>query len=204
MKLPRNYPSILISVALILLSFDGVYAQVQKGDMNIGLSSSFTTQSGSPQNMSITGLVSFERYFTSNISVGLAPLLSIITSEGALTSVYGVNVFGNYNFLTKSAKFLPYVGLLGSINQSISNLDSRSDQNGNQTVVSGNTTVSFYGIGGKAGTKYFLTERINLDANVNYATNLSSKVNGEDLDLGEGGQLQLFFGLGVILGRKGN
>ncbi len=98
MKLLRNYPAILISVAVTLFVFDGVYAQVQKGDMNIGLSSSVTTQSGSPRNMNITGLLSAERYFTKNISVGLAPLLSIITSEGSLTSVYGVNIFGNYNF----------------------------------------------------------------------------------------------------------
>ncbi len=154
--------------------------------------------------MNITGLISVERFFTNNISAGLAPLTSIITSKSSLTSVYGLNIFGNYNFLTKGAKLLPYVGLLGSINQSISNLDSKTGQNGDQVVYSGNTTVSFYGIGGKAGAKYFLNERINLDANVNYATNLSSKVNGEELAVGEGGQFQVFFGLGVVLGKKTN
>lgn len=191
------------SFVLFICVATEICAQVQRGDMNVGFSSSVTTQSGSLRNMNITGLLSAERYLTNSVSVGLAPLLSIITSEGSLTSVYGLNIFGNYNFLTKGAKFLPYVGLLGSINQSISNLDSRADQNGNQIVQSGNTTVSFYGMGAKAGTKYFLTERINLDANINYATNLSSKINGEQLSFGEGGQIQLFFGLGVILGRKG-
>lgn len=198
----------LFSLAVIILFsalfFNNAFSQVQKGDFNIGLSSSFTTQSGSPQNINITGLLSVERFFTNNISVGLAPLLTIITAKSSLTSIYGVNVFGNYNFLTKGAKFLPYVGLVASINQSISNQDSKTGQNGNQVVDSGNTTVSFYGIGGKAGAKYFLTERINLDANVNYATNLSSRVNGEELPIGEGGQLQLFFGLGVVLGKTGN
>lgn len=187
-----------------ILDFNTAKGQVEKGDYNIGLSSSFTTQSGSPQNINITGLVSAERFFTNNISVGLAPLVTVLTSKGSLTSIYGLNIFGNYNFLTKGAKFLPYAGLVGSINQSISNVDSKTNQNGDQTVESGNTTVSFYGIGGKVGAKYFLSERINLDANVNYATNLSSRVNGEELPIGEGGQLQLFFGLGVILGKKSN
>jgi len=204
MKSLKYYSSAILLLLSSLLLNQVAYCQVEKGDFNIGLSSSFTTQSGSPQNINITGLVSAERFFTNNISVGLAPLVSVITSKGALTSVYGVNVFGNYNFLTKGAKFLPYAGLVGSINQSISNTDSKTNQNGDQVVDSGNTTVSFYGLGGKVGAKYFLTERINLDANLNYATNLSSKVNGEELAIGEGGQLQLFFGLGVVLGKNKN
>jgi outer membrane protein W len=192
---------------LTLIIFFGIntvtIAQVQKGDMNIGFSSSVSTESGNPINMNITGLLSIERYFTDNISVGVGPILSLITSKGSLTSVYGVNIYGNYNFLTNNGKLLPYFGILGSINQSISNNDSRADSNGNQTVSSGNTTVSFYGLGGKAGTKYFITERINLDININYATNISSKVNGVELEIGEGGQIQLFAGIGVILGKKG-
>lgn len=200
----HNTSVIFITCLLTMTGIGSTFAQVKKGDMNIGLSSSVTTQSGSPRNMNITGLISVERYVSNNVSIGLSPLLSIITTDGSLTSVYGLNIFGNYNFLTPNGKLLPYAGLLASINQSISNSDSRADQNGNQIVLSGNTTVSFYGVGGKAGTKYFLTERINLDANINYATNISSKINGKELSFGEGGQIQLFFGLGVILGRKAN
>ncbi len=191
-------------IALFMMSSFMCTGQVQKGDMNIGFSSSVTTQSGAPKNINVTVLLSFERYFTDRVSVGLGPSLSIITADGSLASIYGLNIFGNYNFLLSNGKLLPYFGLLGSINQSISTADSRQGSNGDQTVSSGNTTVSFYGIGGKAGAKYFVTERINLDANINYATNLSSKVNGETIDVGNGGQIQLFLGIGVILGKKGS
>jgi len=199
----HDLSSILICIVLVSF-FSNAYSQVQKGDMNIGFSSSFSTQSGTPRNMIITGLISAERFFTDNISVGLGPVVSVITSDGSLTSIYGANLFGNYNFLTKGGKLLPYVGILGSINQSISNSDTKSQQNGNQIVNSGNSTVSFYGAGAKVGTKYFITEKINLDANVNYATNIYSTVNGEKLDIGDGGQIQIFLGLGVILGGKKN
>lgn len=202
MKQNTFYPTVARIILLVCTVVPTAYAQVQKGDMNIGFSSSVSTQSGSFRNINVVGLLSIERYFTAHVSLGLGPTLSILTSEGALTSIYGVNLFSNYNFLTKDAKLMPYAGLLGSINQSISNVDSRYDQNGDRTVESGNTTVSFYGIGGKAGAKYFITERINLDANVNYATNILARVNGEKLPLGEGGQLQFFLGLGVVLGKK--
>lgn len=198
----KAFFSALAFSLLYLITANNAYSQVQKGDMNVGFSSSVTTQSGSFRNINITGLLSVERFVSNNVSLGLGPVVSIITSEGALTSVYGVNVFGNYNFLTASAKLLPYIGLVASINQSISNIDSRQDPNGNSVVMSGNTTVSFYGAGAKAGAKYFLTERINLDANVNYATNLSAKINGEKLEIGDGGQIQVFLGLGFVLGKK--
>jgi hypothetical protein len=133
----------------------------------------------------------------------------MITAKGSMTGIYGGNIFMNYGFITGDGKFYPYLGLVGSISQSISTNDTNyqsstlsSGQPDKKIADSGNATTSFFGAGAKVGSKFFLTERINIDININYSTNIYSVVNGELLDYGEGGIIQVFAGIGVIIGRK--
>lgn len=188
---------------LIIAGAGMAQAQVQKGDNLISFSSSLSTQSASPSSINATVLLSYERYFTDKLSVGVGPFLTMITSRGGLTGIYGGNVFANYGFLAGS-KFYPYVGGLFTLSQSISTQDTKYETTASGSVVeSGNSTVAFYGVGAKVGTKYFITERINLDLNINYSTNISSKVNGGKVDIGSGGIIQLFAGVGIIFGKPG-
>jgi hypothetical protein len=178
-------------------------AQVEKGDNIIGLSSAVSTQSASPSSINATALISYERYLTKKIAVGVGPYITVITAKGSLTGIFGGNVFANYGFLSGDGKFYPYAGILFAVSQSISTADTKNQPASTGTLVSsGNSTISFYGGGAKVGTKYFITERINLDLNINYSANFSSIVNGEKVDLGTGGILQVFLGVGVIIGKR--
>lgn len=196
---------LLLSFILIITLPALTNAQVQKGDNIIGFSTSVSTQSASPSNINVVVLFVYERYLSQKLSLGAGPFVNMITARGSITGVFGGNVFANYGFLTGDGKLYPYVGLVLSVSQSISTTDTRLDQNNTAgtTVQSGNSTVSFYGAGAKAGTKYFISERINLDVNVNYSTNISSIVNGENIDIGTGGIIQVFAGVGIIIGKAG-
>ena len=197
------YARLLLSLFLVCGSIGISTAQVEKGDNLLGFSGSVSTQSAFPSSISITGLISYERYLSQNWAVGIAPYINAITAKGSLTTIFGTNVFGNYGFITKGAKFYPYVGLLLSFNYSISTGSSGNDLLfAGINFTSGNSTIAFYGAGAKAGSKYFLSDRVNLDLNVNYSANISSVVNGEEVNLGEGGILQVFIGVGVIIGKK--
>jgi len=194
--------------ALILLCFFGYnasLAQVQKGDDVLGLAASFNTQASSPTSFEVTGQLSYERYLSRRVALGVGPFITMITSKGSLTGRFGGNLFCNYGFITGDGKFYPYLGILASISQSVSTIDSKpggTTDSGTKLPDAGNTTIGFYGAGAKAGAKYFVTERINLDLNVNYSTNFYSTVNGEQQDIGTGGIVQVFFGVGVIVGRR--
>ena len=197
---------LLVSFPLIF-AVNAVQAQVQKGDNLLGFSSSVSTQSSSPSSINVTVLLSYERYLTRKLALGAGPFVSMITARGYMMGIYGGNVFANYGFITGDGKFYPYVGILGSVSQSVSTQDTnfqttQSSDADKRIGDSGNSTVSFYGAGAKVGSKFFVTERINIDLNVNYSTNISSVVNGEVVKYGEGGIVQIFAGIGVILGKR--
>jgi len=197
----------LVSFIFVFAFIRQAQAQVQKGDDIIGFSSSISTQSASTSSISATVLLSYERYLTRKIAIGVGPYMTIITDRGSLVGIFGGNLFMNYGFITGDGKLYPYLGIIGSVSQSISTADTQFQSTTPGTpdkniASSGNSTVSFFGAGAKAGAKYFMTERINLDVNVNYATNISSVVNGDKVDIGKGGVIQVFLGIGVIIGRK--
>jgi hypothetical protein len=197
------YTRLVLALVLIYGSVSISDAQVEKGDNIIGFSGAVSTQASSPSSINSTVLLSYERYISKKIAIGVGPYMTVITSKGGLIAIFGGNVFGNYGFLSGDGKFYPYAGILFSVSQSISTADTRTQQSSTGTsVASGNSTISFFGGGAKVGSKYFLTERVNIDLNVNYSTNFSSVVNGETQDIGTGGILQVFVGVGVIIGKR--
>ena len=191
----------------LIIAIHTAHAQVQKSDNLIGFSSSVSTQSSNPSSINVTVLLSYERYLTRRLAIGAGPYVSMITARGSMMGIFGGNVFANYGFITGDGKFYPYIGILGSVSQSISTQDTnfqttQSTDADKKIGDSGNSTTSFYGAGAKVGSKFFVTERINLDFNINYSTNISSVVNGEVVKYGEGGIIQVFAGIGVIIGKR--
>lgn len=196
----------LLSSFIVLALYTSSNAQVEKGDNILGFSASVSTQSARPTNLTVTGLFSYERYLSQRWAIGIAPSVTSITAKSSLATEFGVNVFGNFGFITNNGLLYPYIGLLASLNQRISSDDTQSSTspvNTNKKVsASGNSTTSFFGGGAKVGLKIFVTERINIDFNVNYSANISAAVNGESIDPGAGGIIQAFAGVGVMLGKK--
>jgi len=203
----KSLYAILPLLFMLFFTVQIAHAQVEKGDNLIGFSSSVSTQSSNPSSINVTVLVAYERYLSRKLALGIGPFVSMITARGSMIGIFGGNLFANYGFITGNGKLYPYVGVLGSINQSISTMDTNYQYSDKSTAdkevaSSGNYTVSFFGAGAKVGTKYFITERINLDFNVNYSTNISSRVNGALIDYGEGDIIQVFAGIGVIIGKR--
>ena len=196
----------LLSLFFVMALYTSSYGQVEKGDNILGFSASISTQSASPTNLTVTGLFSYERYLSQRWAIGIAPTITSITAKSSLATEFGVNVFGNFGFITDKGLLYPYLGILASVNQRISSDDTQGSTSPNNTNAqvsdSGNSTTSFFGGGAKVGLKIFVSERINVDFNVNYSANISAAVNGELIDAGEGGIIQAFAGIGVMLGKK--
>ncbi len=188
---------LLLSFALLFSAVIITNAQVQQGDSNIGFATTLNTTTGvDPSSTSFTLFLSYEIFVTDNLSLGAGPLLSVFGTGGTTTTSAGVNLFSNYSFLTSGGVVLPYAGALISITGNGTSSDTFD------------SSVTNIGLGIKGGMKVFLTERINLDTNLNYSTNISTTVtvDGNTIDGvdPEGGQLQLFAGIGIILGKRGS
>lgn len=163
----------LVLIGMLLIS-SFAYSQIEKGDVALTFNGSYL----GTEDYSF-GLFSAKvgRYFTQNIEAGITPQLQL--GEGF--SAFGLGAYGTYNFLTADAKLLPYAG--GSLNIFTQSFDGADSFN--------STDAGLYG-----GSKYFLTETLNIDANINYTFNLA---NSQDVDLG--GTFIFNIGVGFIFGK---
>lgn len=185
----------LLTLALLALAISA-QAQQQAGDLSIQFSGNYYSQRyefGSTTFKTFAGnlYVKVGKFFTPNIELGLKPNLIFspkietdANDPGNIKTKLKVNtgfgIYGTYSFLTADAKMMPYGG--AEINYS-----PLSDE-------------SSVNLGPYAGVKYFLTEKINIDANVNYLINLGSSFPTED-DYKISPLFQLNIGIGVIIGK---
>lgn len=188
---------LLLSFVLLFATVLISNAQVQQGDSNIGFNTTLSTQTGVDEGItSFSLLVSYEIFVTDNLSLGAGPQISVFGISGTTSTSTGINLFSNYNFLTSGGVALPYAGAVLSINGLVTSSDTFE------------STLTNVGFGIKGGVKIFLTERINLDTNLSYTSTLgtSRTVDGNSIDGAdpEGGYLQLFAGIGIILGKRGS
>jgi outer membrane protein W len=174
------------------------FSQQQAGDLSIQFSGNYTSNSISFGNTSIKTrqgniYLKLGKFFTPNIELGLKPNVLFSpdikpdpkNSEKTITTLktsLGLGIYGTYSFLTADAKFMPYGG--AEVNY--------------LPVSGGDATVN---VGPYAGVKYFVTEKINIDANVNYLINLASTYGNETVGLDISPLFQVNIGVGVIIGK---
>ncbi|NOT76548.1 MAG: hypothetical protein HOP08_16590 [Cyclobacteriaceae bacterium] len=129
---------------LFLILFTGVIsaasAQQQEGDFQIQAQATYFSAAGTSGGFLY---LNASKFLTQNIELGVSPIISF--GDGASVNL---SLFGNYNFLTSDAKFVPYAG----VQILIYNLGGKE---------------SLTGFGLKGGLRYFITERVNVDVGPN-------------------------------------
>jgi hypothetical protein len=162
----------LLFIALLFTSAVA-FSQVEKGDITGTANFSFTSLK--PEGTDAINMALFNMragyFFTNNIEGGL----SLTIMNAAETTSTGIGPYAVYNFLTADAKLLPYLGA--------NFLNYNTGQEGADAI----NQLGLFG-----GAKYFLTEVVNVDANLNYTTWLG------DLS---GSSLTFNLGLGINFGR---
>ncbi len=186
---------------ITILAFCGslsVYAQQEKGDLAIQFSGNYYSQRikfGNETERSLNGniYVKIGKFFTPNLELGVKPNIrfylesefEIVDGKGSEKKKFatdiGFGLYGTYSFLTADGKFMPYAGA-----------------ELNYVPIQKEATIN---LGPYAGIKYFVTERINIDANLIFLLNLGSTYE-QPRDFYEIGPLFTYnVGIGVIIGR---
>lgn len=174
------------------------FSQQQAGDLALQFSGNFVTQRFEINNVPsriIQGnvYVKIGKFFTPNLEMGVKPNFFFTPNvrvnnqdptknKTTLKTSVGFGLYSAYSFLTANGKFNPYVG--AEINYQPS---------GNE---------AFVNLGPYAGLRYFVTERINIDANLNWLINLGSTYDQSTRNgLEVSPSLNLNIGVGVVLGK---
>ena len=168
---------------LLLFVFLGLgtaaYAQVEKGDINVTANVNFTSQKFKDFDEALN-MTNFNirggYYFTNNLEAGVTFTISG-TKFGDFVdqTSTGFGPYAVWNFLTSGGKMLPYVGA--------NYLRMDMGQEGIDPINQ---------IGGFGGVKYFLTEAVNIDTNINYTSWLG--------DI-EGSSIIVNVGIGINFGK---
>ncbi len=182
---------------LSLVITASAYSQQQAGDLSVQFSGNYVSQNvkfDGRKFKSYSGniYVKVGKFFTQNIEMGLKPNIFFSQKEKvnpnnendikySLKATFGLGLYGTYSFLTANGKFLPYAG--AEVNY-LPFLDE--------------ATVN---LGPYAGVKYFVTEKINIDANLNYLINLASTYGNSVKGLDISPTLQFNIGVGVIISK---
>ncbi|MGE0770931.1 MAG: outer membrane beta-barrel protein [Cyclobacteriaceae bacterium] len=187
----------LLITAVIGITSMSLFAQQQQGDLAIQFSGNYFSQKvtfGDFESKYYVGNVYIKmgKFFTQNLEFGVKPNITFfpedefevvnneVKTKRKLRTNVGFGIYGTYSFLTADAKFMPYGGA------EISYVPS-----GDESTVN---------LGPYAGVKYFITEKINLDANISYLFGLGSTYGTTD-DVKIGGLFNVNLGIGVILGK---
>jgi len=187
-----------LSVIVALLAFFvSATAQQQQGDLAIQFSGNYFSQKVTFNDTEIKSFggniyIKLGKYFTQNLELGVKPNIAFFPKtetetvggetkfKQKLDANFGFGIYGTYSFLSNDGKMLPYAGA------EISYVPSGEE-----------STVN---LGPYAGVKYFLSEKINVDANLSYLLGLGSTYGTSD-DVKIGGLLNFNLGIGVILGK---
>ena len=191
----KNILTLLAVVASL-----SVFAQQQKGDLSVQFSgiylsqkTKYTTYTDKSGYGNIN--VKIGKFFTDNLELGVKPFVTFsLQTEAPVTSGSdvkaaktefearpGFGLYGAYSFLMPDAKFLLYAG--AEINY---------------TPVGEEATIN---LGPYGGAKYFITERVNLDANMSWLINLGSTYTLPKGDYDIRPMFNFNIGVGVLLGK---
>lgn len=159
---------------ILLLATTKTFAQQTKGDLSLTFAGTYThfKDFGFGQIFGKAGYM-----ITDHIEVGGKPTIMLGTGY----SGGGLGAYGTYNFITSDVKLVPYAGAeLSFLSIKVEGMKAFTQ-----------TNLGIYG-----GSKYFVTEKLNIDAGLNISTNLSNSV---DMDLGTIVTFQV--GLGFVIGK---
>lgn len=185
----------LLTIALLALTISA-YAQQQAGDLSIQFSGNYNSNKTTfddveTKQFSGNVYIKIGKFFTQNIEIGLKPNIFFYgepepvdndpeKTENKLRANVGLGLYGTYSFLTADAKFMPYGGA-----------------EVNYFPIGDESTMN---LGPYAGVKYFLSERINIDTNINYLINLANSYPSSD-SYKISPLFQLNIGIGVIINK---
>jgi len=183
----------------LILSFVAIasYGQQQAGDLSIQFSGNFTTSKVEYNGFKLKQYngniyVKIGKFFTNNIELGLKPniIFSTVTRENprdandpkySIKTNIGLGLYGTYSALLPGGKFMPYGGA------EVNYLPIQNDASVN--------------LGPYGGVKYFLTEKINIDANLNCLINLASTYGNLYKDVRFSPTWMFNVGIGVIISK---
>jgi len=183
------------ALVLSLIAFAS-YGQQQAGDLSIQFSGNYSTSKVEYDGIKVKNFfgniyVKVGKFFTPNLELGLKPNVFFTPKVKAnddpkktkysLKTDFGLGLYGTYSFLLPNGKFLPYAGA------EINYLPIQDDASVN--------------LGPYAGVKYFLTEKINIDANLNCLINLASTYGNDFTDVEFSPTFQFNIGIGVIISK---
>jgi hypothetical protein len=188
-----------ITTILVFLASLPAFAQQQQGDLSIQLSGNYYSQKVTFGNDVIRSrqgniYVKVGKYFTSNLELGVKPNINFsmvmenkptasdpVRLKQRFVTNLGFGLYGTYSFLTSDGKLMPYAGAeIG------------------YAPVDKEATIN---LGPYAGVKYFVTERINIDANLSFLLNLGSTYEQPKGDYKIGPLFTYNIGIGVLLGK---
>lgn len=183
-----------------MVACTSVFAQQQKGDLSIQFSGIYLSQKTKYDNYTDksgygTINVKMGKFFTDNLELGVKPFVTFsLFTEAPVTSGAdkkaaktefkaqpGFGLYGAYSFLMPDGKFLLYGG--AEINY---------------VPVGEEATIN---LGPYGGAKYFITERVNLDANMSWLINLGSTYTLPKNDYDIRPMFNFNVGVGVLLGK---
>lgn len=169
-----------IIIAVVLFVATGAFAQIEKGDTEIGFQGYFTSVIGEdiPANGQGTIQLSYGKYVSEKLIIGVAPVVSFFTMEGQdeVETMWSGAAFFNYNFST-SSKAIPY--LTGQFYQSTFDIPDDAEF----------TDFSYVNVG--LGLKNFLNEYAAINLLATYGFHLAEG--------SEQGLLAFWVGLSFIL-----
>jgi opacity protein-like surface antigen len=110
--------------------------------------------------------IGYGYFLTDQIQLGVAHMGSLFkisedssSSDGEL-SIYGIDAFAKYHFMTKGATLVPYLGIQGGWIRS--KMSISTDGGG------GDTSANAFSYGAMGGLKYFVSDNVSINTELNY------------------------------------
>ncbi len=156
---------ILFVIVSVFVSANAAFSQQEAGDLEIQIAGTYLTSIGTDFDFSqgtIQGKLG--RYITDNLEIGVAPTITITTTDAGfgdsdIDVTFGGGAFVQFAFLLGDATTVPYIG-----GQYFKSDLSESDDSGSAGVT--------------GGLKFFVTEKAAFDFSGNYLFDLNEGSEG--------------------------
>ncbi|MCL4456718.1 MAG: porin family protein [Nitrospirae bacterium] len=156
---------ILTAVLFYCSGAEAVEAGISEGTSELGTMAAISSLSGKAQGSKFTstttlGLAQYGYFITDHIQLGGSVLYMGQTSktadEKSTSDATGIDLYGKYHFYSKGQSVVPYLGVQAGY------LDISAKSDGDSA--SGDA----FSYGGMGGLKFFITEKISFNTELNY------------------------------------